>query len=86
MKIPLFLILCLLAGGPTMQQRIAVTCSAMEDVVATKITSVTKKAVEGHAGEDIWIRQLKLKSLSERREQTDEDEFASHFTQLSKFL
>ncbi|RCN44320.1 hypothetical protein ANCCAN_09664 [Ancylostoma caninum] len=73
-----FNLLCTLADGPTIQQQIAATCS--EDVVATKITSLTNTAGERHAGEGIWIRQLKLKSLSKRREQTDEDEFASEVT------
>ncbi|EPB74765.1 hypothetical protein ANCCEY_06130 [Ancylostoma ceylanicum] len=35
-----------------MQQLIAATCSAMEDVAVTRITSLTSMSAEGHAEED----------------------------------
>ncbi|KIH63704.1 hypothetical protein ANCDUO_05993 [Ancylostoma duodenale] len=71
MKGPLFFLLCILADGPTMKQRIAATSSAMEDVVATRITSMTSVAVEGRAGEGIWVAQLNLKPFSRQLDRTN---------------
>ncbi|KIH63703.1 hypothetical protein ANCDUO_05992 [Ancylostoma duodenale] len=50
--------------GPTMKQRIAATGSAMEDVVATRITSLTIVAAKGHAGKGICVAQLSLKPFT----------------------
>ncbi|KIH63705.1 hypothetical protein ANCDUO_05994 [Ancylostoma duodenale] len=62
--------------GPTTQQRIAATYSALEDVMATRTTSLTRVAAERHAGEDTWIAQLKLKPFTRQWDRTSENEVA----------